>query len=60
MFLGSKSSNLLIIENFRQPACPGFTCTKDDTEDDTEDDDGEDDGDGGDDDDGLMMTDAHR
>ena len=26
LFLGSKSSTLLIIGNFRQPACPGFTC----------------------------------
>ena len=27
LFLESKSSKLLIIGNFRQPACPGFTCT---------------------------------
>ena len=26
LFLGSYSSTLLIVGNFRQPACPGFTC----------------------------------
>ena len=26
LLLGPKSSTLLIIGNFRQPACPGFTC----------------------------------
>ena len=28
LFSGSYSSTLLIIGNFRQPACPGFTCIK--------------------------------